>query len=97
MDKLEGAPEPKLVSMKLVSRQGPLALVQHPNGDRFWLVLCPHCNADLSRVSHGRIIPTPQGNIPDVTWPGRCPECGGGLWPAPSLLTIPPGARLGPT
>lgn len=86
-----------LVSYKVISQNGPLVLVQHPVAGRFWLVVCPYCQADISKVSIGRILQGPQGAIPDVYTPVRCPECGGGLMQQPSVLSIPPGTKLAPS
>lgn len=97
MAETAGAGARERVPMKVLSRSGPICLVENPAGERYWLVVCPHCSGDLSRVSFGRLVATPQGFIPDVYYPTRCPECGAGLLPVPSILAVPPGTKLGPT
>ncbi len=70
----------------MIDRRGPVALVEHPDGERVYLVVCPHCQADLSTVSQGRLIETPVGPLPEVWFPVRCPECKGALLPQPSAI-----------
>jgi len=89
-----GAGAPSMVAMKVVQRIGPLTLVENPQGSRFWLVVCVHCQSDLSRVSHGRMLMGPQGPVPDVYHPLRCPDCGGGLMPMPVVVAAPRGAAV---
>jgi len=96
MEHNAGPNEPKKVPLRVLERKGTLAFVEGTKGDRAWLVLCPHCDSDLSKVSLGRLLDLPIGVVPDVLHPVRCPDCGGALLPAPlsAIARVPPGAKL---
>jgi hypothetical protein len=91
---IAGGADPPMVEVTVIDRRGPIALVEHPDGSRVYLVVCPHCQADLSTVSQGRLIDTPVGPLPEVWFPVRCPECKGALLPQPSAIVrgVPRGA-----
>jgi|SRR5579864_1573808 len=90
---IAGGEEPPMVAVKVIDRRGPIMLVEHPDGSRVYLVICPHCQADLSKVSLGRFIETPVGPLPELWFPVRCPECKGALLPQPSPIVA---AKAGP-
>jgi|SRR5579864_6513124 len=83
---IAGGADPVMVQVKVIDRRGPIVLVEHPDGSRVYLVICPHCQTDLSAVSYGRLIETPAGQLPEVWYHVRCPECKGALLEQPSPI-----------
>lgn len=71
-------------------RGTPLAVHVDPEGRKWFVVRCPYCEADLSRVSVGRTMRAPAGDYCDVFHPLRCPECGHPLIPVPETSPIIP-------
>lgn len=91
----DAPPTPEgMVAVRMIDRKGPIALVEDPHGARVYLVICPHCHADLSTVSHALLRPTPYGEVPEIAYPVRCPECRGALVPAPPKIVTPPRGGL---
>lgn len=89
---IAGGADPVMVQVKVVDRVGALVLIEQPDGARFYLVVCPHCSADLSTVSMGRLMATARGVLPELWHPVRCPECKAALIPQPSSIVT---ARAG--
>jgi rubredoxin len=90
------APRPaaKSIPAKVIDRQGAIVLVEHPNGERVRLVICPVCEADRSRISQAIPILTPEGLQHGISHPVRCPECGAGLCQVPKLGIVRPPTRF---
>ena len=83
---IAGGAEPLMASVTVIDRRGPLVLVELPDGSRVYLVVCPHCLADISKVSMGRLLESPAGPLPELWYPVRCPECAGALLPVPPAI-----------
>lgn len=73
----------RMVQVTVVERRGPIVLVEHPNGERYFLVLCPVCGADLCKISQAEDAWTPQSLMFRILHPVRCPDCGAALCPQP--------------
>lgn len=49
---------------------------QTADGRRVYVVICPGCKVNLSKVSLGRHLLTPHGKVSELWHPVSCPECG---------------------
>ncbi len=76
-------------------RDDPLAVLVDEEQRRWYIVVCPDCKADLSKVSQGRALHTLAGIVCEIYYPLRCTECGQPLLPVPQdLLIRPAGSRV---
>lgn len=74
--------------------QTPIVIYEDAAGVQWVLVVCPYCQADLSKVSACRTVRTHVGELTETYWPLRCPECGHPLLrvarPSPIVRPVAP-------
>ncbi len=57
---------------------------------RYAVVACPYCKADISRTCLGAAVMMQQGPVVTILHPLRCPECNHPLLPLPEVPGILP-------
>ena len=66
----------------------PAIIEADEKGVKWVLIKCPYCGEDLSKVSLGRIVLTPLGEIFESYHPIRCPECNHPLLAVPARPAV---------